>query len=114
MRALGIDSETDFAEIKETKELVKESIRRILWTRKGERPNRISFGVGLEEFLFTSINEIENVLKEEILSQLDEYEPRIAVKSIDFNRTGENSVQMIINYYIREFFKDDEFIVVEL
>lgn len=69
-----------FVYSKSEKELIKENIKRILTTRKGERVNNPAFGSRLKEFLFMPQIYVDDLLLE-IRSSIEKWEPRVKVKS---------------------------------
>ncbi len=82
---------------------IEDSIRVLLGTSKGERSNNLNFGSGLNQFLFSSMNEtlkgdIIQVVKDSLLK----YEPRIHVLKVDVEFKDELSglVEISINYEI--------------
>lgn len=63
---------------------VRESIRIILGTRRGERVMRPDFGAGLEDFVFESINTTTiELLKKRVEEALIDWEPRIDVERVE-------------------------------
>lgn len=86
-------------------EKVKESIRLILGTRRGERAMRPDFGAGLEDFLFESISTTTSALvRHRVETALVQWEPRIDVNEVAVviaeRRTGRLDIR--IGYTIRE------------
>lgn len=65
---------------KDEKELIKENIKRILTTRKGERVNNPAFGSRVKEFLFMPQMYVDDLLLE-IKSSIEQWEPRVKVNS---------------------------------
>jgi len=114
MQGIGIDSKKFFAEVKNTEELVKESIKRILLTRPFERPNRPNFGIGIEKFLFSNISSISQFAIDEIKEQLKTFEPRIIVDKVSFERQGENGIKIIISYRVRENYLENQSLEINL
>lgn len=63
---------------------VRESIRIVLMTRQGERLFAPEFGAGLDRWLFEpNTVTTRQVIKDRIAKTLMEWEPRIAVESVD-------------------------------
>jgi phage baseplate assembly protein W len=63
---------------------VRESIRIILGTRRGERVMRPDFGAGLEDFVFESISTTTiELLKKRVQEALIDWEPRIDVERVE-------------------------------
>ena len=74
----------DFLIIKQGSELVAESITRILMTNPGERVGQPYFGVGLRNLLFNQLDdELITNLKENIMDQCSQYEPRAIINDIN-------------------------------
>jgi phage baseplate assembly protein W len=72
---------------------VKQSIRLILSTSKGERVMRPDFGAGLERFAFEPDNGLTAILvQQEVKEVLKKYEPRIEVLSVTVDSGGKDSV----------------------
>ena len=64
-------------------ELVEESIRILLGTRKGERVMRPNFGADLESVVFNAINaNTVSMISYYVKECLDQWEPRIEVKGV--------------------------------
>lgn len=84
---------------------IKESIRLILGTAKGERVMRPDFGCGIHEYTFTTVNTTTlNLIEETVLDALREFEPRIEV--LDVNSSTEHlqsgRLDIAIEYRIRQ------------
>ena len=63
---------------------VRESIRIILMTRQGERLFEPDFGAGLDRWLFEpNTVTTRQVIKDRIMKSLAQWEPRIAVASVE-------------------------------
>ena len=63
---------------------VRESIRIILGTRRGERVMRPDFGAGLEDFVFEPISTTTvELLKRRVEEALVDWEPRIDVERVE-------------------------------
>jgi phage baseplate assembly protein W len=66
---------------------VKQSIRLILSTSKGERVMRPDFGAGLERFAFEPDNGLTAILvQQEVKEVLKKYEPRIEVLTVNVDQ----------------------------
>jgi phage baseplate assembly protein W len=64
-------------------ESINQSIRNILLTVKGEVPFNPLFGSNINRILFEKISPVtEALLKDEIITALDNFEPRIKILSI--------------------------------
>ena len=84
-------------------ESVRQDVKMIVLTGKGEKLTDVNFGCGLREFLFEPNNlepdVDENSLQEEILSQLETYAPYVEVNEVSVN-SQEQVLSVIINYTI--------------
>lgn len=85
-------------------EKVRQSIRLILGTRRGERVMRTDFGAGLEDFLFEPISTTTSALiRHRVEIALVQWEPRIDVREVTVSvaerRSGRLDIQ--IGYTIR-------------
>ncbi len=83
---------------------IKEAIRIILGTSKGERIMRPDFGCGIREYVFSSMNMgnlllIENTVREALI----QWEPRIEVLNVktDTGRSDEGKLMINIEYRVR-------------
>ena len=98
MKGIGFYDNTFFL-IKEEKDLISESIRRILMTGKGERVGRPFFGVGLKRRLFDQMDELttENI-EQDISNQIQTYEPRV---NLTYNKVNVDYDNQQININLR-------------
>lgn len=110
MRGIGIDvGENNFATIKNLDGLVRESLKRILLTRVGERPGHLDFGIGLQKYVFSPMSYVSsNEFREAIKTKIEMYEPRIFVTRLDFETTDVNSIRMILGYIIKDEYWEKE------
>ncbi len=83
---------------------IKEAIRIILGTAKGERIMRPDFGCGIHELVFapintTTITQVENNVREALIK----YEPRIDVLRVEVSseRSDEGQLLVSIDYAVR-------------
>ncbi len=66
-----------------SEEQIKESIRAVLLTRKGERPLRPELGSELYRFLFRPLTEsLLSEIQSEVRESITRCEPRVAVKDV--------------------------------
>ena len=67
---------------------IDQAIQLILGTAPGERPMRPEFGCGVHDFVFDTIDAgTVGRMEEAIRSALTRWEPRIEVRSVDFDLT---------------------------
>jgi len=83
-----------FATTKTTIESVKNNIRLLLQTQRGERPFQPLLGMGLRRFIFEQINEDTNVLIEnEVVNVFETWLPFVDLQDIQINTEPVNSDQ---------------------
>lgn len=83
---------------------IRESIRIIIGTAKGERVMRPDFGCGIHEYVFSTIDTTTlNLIGDTVQDALVEWEPRIAVLNVDVSTeeidTGKLLIQ--VDYRVR-------------
>jgi hypothetical protein len=85
-------------------EKVRQSIRLVLGTRRGERTMRPDFGAGLEDFLFEPFTTTTAALvRHRVETALVQWEPRIDVLEVlvDVADRGRGRLDITIGYRIR-------------
>ena len=76
---------------------VREAICIILGTAPGERPMRPEFGCGIHDHVFEAVDAYTlGRLEREIRLALDRWEPRIDVRSIEFDVAGAGRGELLI------------------
>lgn len=83
---------------------IKEAVRIILFTGKGERAMRPDFGCGIRKYAFSSLSMIDRKgMEEEIRTALVRFEPRITEieVTVDCGRIGGGEVQIQVSYVVR-------------
>ena len=81
-----------FKTTKTTIESVKNNIRLLLKTEKGERLFQPNLGLALRRFLFEQINEDTNILIEnEIVDTFEKWLPFVEIRELDVNTQPVNS-----------------------
>ncbi|MFW6225426.1 MAG: GPW/gp25 family protein [bacterium] len=75
--------DTDFFSVKSDRDLVIESIKRILLTSPGEHVGNLSFGSYIKDYLFNFENIIIEDIEQEITRALNRWEPRIILNNIE-------------------------------
>ena len=81
---------------------IDQAIELILGTAPGERPMRPEFGCGVHDFVFDTIDATTVAQMEaEVRDALDHWEPRIEVEDVDFDLSGVDSGEMLINIAFR-------------
>ena len=77
------------------KSAIAQSITNLLMTKKGERPFQPTLGSGLQDMLFEPLDYgSAAMIKQEIQSCINKYEPRVRVQriycNVDFDNNGYN------------------------
>lgn len=86
--------------IKEDKDLVAESIKRIIMTNHSERVGMAQFGGNLKPMLFEQLDNDSLIQMESSLREsIDLYEPRAIIKSLDVTADADNSKVNIAIYF---------------
>jgi phage baseplate assembly protein W len=83
---------------------IRQAIRIILSTDRGERVMRPDFGAGLREFVFEPLNQTTcQKVQARVRDALVEWEPRITVKSVDVRIEGttKNLLLIVMTYVVR-------------
>lgn len=82
--------------IEEDENLLKENITRILLTLPGERVNNPQFGSRLRLFIFELDSILQEDLKNEILSAINRWEPRVNILDIQTQNVNERAIALKI------------------
>ena len=83
---------------------IREAIRIILSTRKGERIMRPEFGCGIQEMVFEPLNETSRgLIRYQVEDALTRWEPRIELikVQVDFDQNEPGRVLVKIEYTVR-------------
>lgn len=101
VRLRGADGSIRLSEYDED---IRESIRIILSTSKGERVMRPDFGCGIHDLVFSAINATAITdIEESVRDALARFEPRIEVRSVAVERGQflDGKLEVSIDYVIR-------------
>ena len=95
-----------FKTTKTTIESVKNNIRLLLKTEKGERLFQPNLGLALKRFLFQQINEDTNILIEnEIVDTFEKWLPFVEIRELDVNtqpiNSDRNQIKIKVTFNIR-------------
>ena len=84
--------------------LIKNNIKQLLQTERGERVMLPSYGVSLRRFLFQQLDEILfSEIREEVLYSLNRYVPGIEVSKIRVSELGtENGIAIALDIKLKE------------
>lgn len=99
MKGVGFYEE-DFLKIKQYKDLIAESITRILMTTPGERVGRPEFGCNLRRLLFEStaaisLEDVKNI----VTSAINTFEPRVTLQDVQVNAI-ENTIYVQLKFQL--------------
>jgi phage baseplate assembly protein W len=88
---------------------VKNSVRNILTTKKGEKILAPEFGSSLEQYLFEPVSEVyARMIGQEILNDIENFEPRIRVQKIKVvPQPDENQYQILVVYSFLDITKEN-------
>lgn len=99
-----VDTATGRIAMSEYEQDIKESIRIILSTSKGERVMRPDFGCGIHELVFAPINPTTvNLVQNTVQEALTLWEPRIELINVDVSTENADGGQLLvsIDYRVR-------------
>lgn len=108
---VGVDPHTGKIEMTEQKEDIRQSIRILLSTTRGERLLHPDYGCNLTQFMFEPLNyELVQRIKQEVYTSITKWERRIQNLEINlFQDTAEESRIVIgISYTISGLQEKDE------
>ncbi len=110
-RSIGLGTDTVEANdiiVDNDIEAIKNSIRNIFTTRKGQKILNPEFGSSLEQYLFQPVNEIYGrAIGQEIYDTIQVYEPRIEVTKVKIDPfPDENTYKISVAYKFLEIKKN--------
>ena len=108
---VGVNPHTGKTEMTEPKEDIRQSIRILLSTTRGERLLHPDYGCNLTQFMFEPLNyELVQRIKQEVYTSITKWERRIQNLEINlFQDTAEESRIVIgISYTISQLQEQDE------
>tara|TARA_B100000073_G_scaffold336400_1_gene331147 strand:+ start:95 stop:535 length:441 start_codon:yes stop_codon:yes gene_type:complete len=97
-------------------EAVKENIRNLILTRKGERVMNPTLGLNLDEFLFENITEdVIYLIKEDLHTTFKFWLPFVGMTDVDINSDdNSNVINIKVNFYMRNNPSQIESVQVEI
>lgn len=100
---IAVDKNTGRMKTSAYEEDIKEAVRLILSTKKGERIRNPQFGCGIHEFAFETMDFATiSAMKHEVESALVMWEPRIEEIDVKIETPQEEGIIVIeINYVVR-------------
>jgi uncharacterized protein len=100
-----LDSRTGTVESSEYEEDIRQSVRIILETARGERVMRPDFGCGIHELVFTAVDSTAiQRIRSEVEDALRRYEARVDVLgvTVDEDAAGEGMLLVELEYRVRK------------
>ena len=99
------DVEGYFESTNITLDAVKENIKNLLRTRKGERVFQTNLGLGLEDVLFENMtHEVETVIRDRINSAIQYWLPYVGIKNLIISSVDSggnlNKLNISIEFYL--------------
>ena len=98
------ESEGYFESTNITLDAVKENLKNLLKTRKGERVFQTQLGIGLDDVLFENMTEeLETVIRDRINSTIQKWLPFVGIKNLDINMNNQNNANKLnisIEFYL--------------
>lgn len=86
----------------EDTDTIKASIRNIIMTNRYERRFNLFFGGNVRNYLFENIDLLElETIKEDIISKITRYEPRLSSIKILSVKSGDNAISFRVEYIIK-------------
>lgn len=97
---LNIGEEGDFGLIKTYEELVKQNLKNLLLTNKGEKTMDSNFGVGIKSFLFEpNVPATYGIMEQEISDQISRYMPFLELEEIEVSQDPESDEGISVKIY---------------
>jgi phage baseplate assembly protein W len=98
------ESEGYFESTNITLDAVKENLKNLLKTRKGERVFQTKLGIGLDDVLFENMTpELETVIRDRINSTIQKWLPFVGIKQLDIDMNDQNNANKLnisIQFYL--------------
>ena len=81
---------------------VKQAVRNLLMTNKGEKPFNPNYGGNLNDYLFSLSEDIDNIeIENAIMLAIDAQEPRAAVRGVQVLLKGDyNSIHVLVQFQV--------------
>jgi len=89
----------------QTKKAIKQNLRVLLLTNRGEYQNDFYYGVGIRKAIFEpNTPQLKDAIRESILDQTRRYMPYISVSNVTFDESDQspNYLGIKISYFIKE------------
>ena len=81
---------------------VKQAVRNLLMTNKGEKPFNPHYGGNLNDYLFSLSEDLDNIeIENAIMLAIDAQEPRAAVRGVQVLLKGDyNSIHVLVQFQV--------------
>lgn len=102
----------DFIMIQSLDGLIYQNIKNVLFTKKGEKIDDKSFGVGLQTYLFESnVDNLISKIKKEIYSQFSKNLSYLTILNLNVvkNTLNENRIDVVLKYRAGSIIQQAEF-----
>jgi uncharacterized protein len=108
----GLNSQIPF-KIEDDNDVIKESIFNILTTKKGEIPGNPQFGSNIHKFLFEpNLDQYWEAIKLQIMQDVEQYEPRVFVKNIEFISDLDSNKITLMIFFISLLTNSEEQLII--
>lgn len=89
--------------VKTNEEAIKESLRNLILTDKGERLFQPNLGSDVKATLFENVTPVTlKILEEKVRDVINNYEPRVSIIDVDVTSVyDDNKVQVTIYFYVK-------------
>ncbi|TLS53972.1 GPW/gp25 family protein [Paenibacillus antri] len=95
---IEVDEATGRIKMSEHEDDIQESIRVIIWTSRGERIMRPTFGSGIERFLFESTDDMTlRLIESELEEAVRVWEPRVHNVEVKVVRDAREAEKLLIH-----------------
>jgi phage baseplate assembly protein W len=101
---VGTDHQGDI-ELSSAEDNIRQSVRIIIGTAKGERVMRPDFGCAVHDYVFAAADPATlSMIEDAVEEALVQWEPRIDVENVDAEPDSENPNRVLveIDYWVRE------------
>ena len=98
-----VDSEGYFESTNITLDAVRENLKNLLKTRKGERVFQTDIGIGLEDVLFENMtSEVQTIIRDRINKAISQWLPYVGIKELQINpsNSNPNRLNIFIQFYL--------------
>lgn len=93
---------TDDVTTKSNEEAIKQSLKNLILLNGGEKPFHSNIGGGIYDMLFENMEMVgtNEIMQNEILAIVTQYEPRIDLTKVDVNFINDQNAVSITLYYV--------------